>query len=142
MSTCGYDHSYIWGTGPDIIHVAMHCTDQDIVVRGAKFVAAFKRGGHRVLINPVGDMIVRPAAIEASVRLLPGPGSVAQHLLTNYVQSFVAVLLAQFTHKRIKGGSSGVVELARANGPIQVRCLPGDFCKCWIDQGIEVLTKF
>ena len=53
---------------PDTFHVI---NDQDAVPRSGKFIALYKRGGHRVIINSVGDMIVRPTSIEASMRQLP-----------------------------------------------------------------------
>lgn len=96
------------------------CADQDVVARGAKFVAMYKRGGHRVLINKLGDLIVRPSAMESSIRLVPCSGSVQQHLLTSYLQSLLAVLLAQFSNKKMKGGMAGVVQLARESVPLKV----------------------
>ena len=91
-----------------------------MVARGAKFVAMYKRGGHRVLINPLGDLIVRPNALESSLRLVPCSGSVQQHLLTSYLQSLLAMLLAQFSKKRMMGGMTGVVQLVKYNQPIKV----------------------
>jgi len=96
------------------------CADQDVVARGAKFLAMYKRGGHRVLINPLGDLIVRPSAMESSLRLVPCSGSVQQHLLTSYLQSLLAVLLAQFSTKRMTGGMTGVVQLAKNSEAIKV----------------------
>ena len=95
--------------------------DQDVVARGAKFWVLYKRGGHRVLINSLGDLIVRPTAMETSLRLVPCSGSVQQHLLTSYLKSLLAVLLTQFSRKRIKGGMTGVVELAKQNTAIKAR---------------------
>ena len=92
------------------------------MARGAKFLRLYKRGGHRVLINKLGDLIVRPSAMEASIRLVPCSGSVQQHLLTSYLQSLLAVLLAQFSHKKLKGGMTGVVHLAQNSVPLKV-CL-------------------
>ena len=88
----------------------------------------YKRGGHRVLINSLGDLIVRPTAMETSLRLVPCSGSVQQHLLTSYLNSMLAVLLSQFSRKRIKGGMTGVVELAKNNTAIKARghCLYWD----------------
>ena len=90
------------------------------MARGAKFLVLYKRGGQRVLINEQGDMIVRPNPIEASLHLVPCSGSVAQHLLTSYLRSLLVVMVAQFSHKRIKGGMTGVVQLAQRCKPIQV----------------------
>lgn len=75
-----------------------------------------------MLINKLGDLIVRPTPLETSARLIPCGGSVNQHLLTSYLQSLLAVLTAQFTNKKMKGGMSGVVQLARESVPIKV-CL-------------------
>ena len=50
-----------------------------------------------------------------------GGGSVAQHLLTSYSRSLLAVLIAQFTKKRMRGGMAGVVELARTCVPVKAR---------------------
>lgn len=76
-----------------------------------------------MLINPLGDLIVRPNALEASVRLVPCSGSVQQHLLTSYLRSLLAMLLSQFSAKRLKGGMTGVVHLARDNTALKVRIM-------------------
>lgn len=44
------------------------------------------------------------------------------HLLGDYLQSMLAVLLAQFTRKGFPGGMQGVVNLAEKSEQIQV-CL-------------------
>ena len=46
-------------------------------------------------------------------------GSVPHHLLGDYLRSFVAVLLTQFSRKRFPGGMDGVVRLAEKCEPIQ-----------------------
>ncbi len=51
---------------------------------------------------------------------MPCSGSVQQHLLTSYLHSLLHVLLAQFSEKRIVGGMSGVVQLAKRSEPIKV----------------------
>ena len=43
------------------------------------------------------------------------------HLLGDYLRSFVAVLLTQFSRKRFPGGMDGVVRLAEKSEPIQAR---------------------
>lgn len=73
-------------------------------MRGGKFWKLYKRPGHRVIINSDGDLIVRPTFIEASVQRRPGGSSVAQHLLTAYDKSFLAVIKAQFSSKGLQGG--------------------------------------
>eukprot|EP00884_Botryococcus_braunii_P001515 jgi/Botrbrau1/11364/Bobra.0038s0112.1 len=94
--------------------------DQDIVSRGAKFLVLYKRGGQRVIINALGDMIVRPTPLEVSLQLTPGGGSVSQHYLGSYQRSVLAVLLSQFSRKAFRGGISGVHRLARVSLPVQV----------------------
>ena len=95
--------------------------DQDVVARGGKFWVLYKRGGHRVLINKRGDLVVRPNPMEASVSLVTCFGSVQHHLLTTYLQSLLAVLLSQFSTKQMKGGMQGVLRLARLSVPLRVR---------------------
>ena len=46
-------------------------------------------------------------------------------MLGDYLRSFVAVLLTQFSRKRFPGGMDGVVRLAEKVEPIQAR--PGSF---------------
>lgn len=41
--------------------------DQDLVPRGGKFLALYKRNGHRVIVNRSGDLIVRPTPFESSL---------------------------------------------------------------------------
>jgi hypothetical protein len=79
-------------------------TRQDAVTRGGKFWKLYKRPGHRVIVNADGDMIVRPTFIEASVQRRPGGASVAHHLLTSYLRSYIAVIKSQFSTKAFQGG--------------------------------------
>ena len=44
---------------------------QDAVPRSGKFLVLFKLGGHRVVINRMGDLVVRPSPLEASLRQIP-----------------------------------------------------------------------
>ena len=44
---------------------------QDAVPRSGKFITLFKRGGHRVIMNTMGDLLVRPSPLEASLRQIP-----------------------------------------------------------------------
>ena len=39
--------------------------------RSGKFLVLFKLGGHRVVINRMGDLVVRPSPLEASLRQIP-----------------------------------------------------------------------
>lgn len=91
------------------------------MARSAKFWVLYKRGGHRVLINKRGDLVVRPNPMEASVSLVTCFDSVQHHLLTTYLQSLLAVLLSQFSTKQMKGGMQGVLRLARLSVPLRVR---------------------
>jgi hypothetical protein len=59
---------------------------QDVVTRGGKFWAMYKRPGHRVIINADGNLIVRPTFTEASIQRRPGGSSVSHHLLTMYLR--------------------------------------------------------
>lgn len=45
---------------------------QDAVTRNGKFLTLYKRAGHRVLINPRGDCVVRPNFVEQFVHRAPG----------------------------------------------------------------------
>ncbi len=37
-----------------------------------QFFALYKRDGHRVLINKLGDLVVRPSYVETAIRKVPG----------------------------------------------------------------------
>ena len=50
---------------PDTWHII---NDQDVVAKAPKFLILYKRAGHRVVINKMGDMIVRPSFIEITMR--------------------------------------------------------------------------
>lgn len=50
---------------PDTWHII---NDQDVVAKAPKFLVLYKRAGHRVIINRLGDMIVRPSFIEITTR--------------------------------------------------------------------------
>ncbi|EIE21257.1 alpha/beta-hydrolase [Coccomyxa subellipsoidea C-169] len=99
---------------PDTWHII---NDQDVVAKAPKFLILYKRAGHRVVINKMGDMIVRPSFIEITMR--NGSSSVAHHMLGSYQRSLLAILLAQFTKKRFSGGMAGVVRLATSSEPVQ-----------------------
>ncbi|CAL5228579.1 g11737 [Coccomyxa viridis] len=98
---------------------------QDAVARAPKFLGLYKRAGQRVHINHYGDMMVRPSAIQVSLIKAPCGGSVPNHLLGDYLQSLLAVLLAQFSRKGFPGGMQGVVRLAEKSEPIQGLLLDG-----------------
>ena len=44
----------------------------DVVTRAGKFLVLYKRPGLRVLINQLGDMVVRPNYVESVIRRVPG----------------------------------------------------------------------
>ena len=50
--------------------LSMPCM-QDAVPRSGKFWVLYKLGGHRVVINRMGDLVVRPSPLEASLRQNP-----------------------------------------------------------------------
>ena len=41
---------------------------QDVIARAGRFWGLYKRAGHRVMINPSGDLIVWPTFIEAAAQ--------------------------------------------------------------------------
>ncbi|KAI3433461.1 hypothetical protein D9Q98_003274 [Chlorella vulgaris] len=90
--------------------------NEDVVVRGGKFVALYKRGGHRVLINKLGDLVVRPSYVETAIRKVPGAASLRDHLLTSYQVALSSVLGVQFSAKRFEKGREGVLRLAQQRG--------------------------
>lgn len=88
----------------------------DAVVQSGKFYGMYKRGGHRVLINVKGDLIVRPSYLEHFALRSPGPGSVPDHFLTAYWRSTMAVILVQFGSKGMEGGRESAAALMRDTG--------------------------
>jgi hypothetical protein len=71
---------------------------------GSSARAGVQRPGQRVIINPRGDLIVRPSFLEASIQRATSTSSVVRHLLTDYQKSMVAVIHAQFGRKRFRDG--------------------------------------
>ena len=62
---------------------------QDVIARAGRFWGLYKRAGHRVMINPSGDLIVRPTFIEAAAQLMRPWGKsacVAPLLALSYTQ--------------------------------------------------------
>lgn len=88
----------------------------DAVVQSGKFYGLYKRGGHRVLINVKGDLIVRPSYLEHFALRSPGLGSVPDHFLTAYWRSTMAVILVQFGSKGMDGGRESAAALMRDTG--------------------------
>ena len=73
----------------------------------------------------MGDLIVRPNPMEASLRLIPCSGSVQQHLLTSYLQSLVAIMVAQFRPSKGRmTDMQAVLQLIRDSHALQVDLPP------------------
>jgi hypothetical protein len=68
------------------------------------FKRALCSAAQRVIMNHVGDLIVRPFPLEIRTHANLFSSSVAEHLLKSYQESFVAVATGQFTTKRVPGG--------------------------------------
>ena len=76
-----------------------------------------------MIINKLGDLIVRPSPLEASLRVLPLQGSVNHHLLTSYLDSIVSVFVSQFSKQQRESGTMArIVEIVRHDKPLKV-CL-------------------
>ncbi|KAL4431080.1 hypothetical protein ABPG75_006336 [Micractinium tetrahymenae] len=92
--------------------------NEDVVVKNGKFIVLYKRAGHRVLINSLGDLVVRPTHAETVIRTLPGANSIRDHLMTSYIASLAAVLGSQFSSKSFAGGREGVLRLIRKSSGV------------------------
>ena len=75
-----------------------------MVAQGGKMWILYKRPGQRVLINPSGDLIVRPSYTEITMQQRPFGARVAHHLLQSYKTSLLAILKGQLTGKQLVGG--------------------------------------
>eukprot|EP00887_Chlorella_sp_A99_P005583 scaffold1.g5583.t1 len=54
---------------PVTVYVTGHViNNDDAVCRGGKFLVLYKRPGHRVLVNKLGDLVVRPSYVETFIR--------------------------------------------------------------------------
>ncbi len=53
---------------------------QDVIARAGRFWGLYKRAGQRVMINPSGDLIVRPTFIEAAAQLMRPWGTISHNL--------------------------------------------------------------
>lgn len=76
-----------------------------------RFVHLYKRAAKRIVVSPLGDLIVRPSLAETAV--LRGRSSVQSHLLLTYAKSLVAVLTA---HAGGLGGSRAQTGVAALVG--------------------------
>ncbi|KAL4541920.1 hypothetical protein Ndes2526B_g06415 [Nannochloris sp. 'desiccata'] len=83
---------------------------QDPVTRVPK--GYYKRVGNRIIVDDVGDIIVRPTYLEMHLikQLTP---KVGDHFLDMYRSSFMRAIKMQFTERRLDTGQPGASELAR-----------------------------
>ncbi len=79
-----------------MISVFMHL--QDTIPRGGKFFSAYKRNGQRVVVNKIGDIVVRPTPLEASMLQAAWGSNPLHHLLQSYQVCDVGGLIQEHTH--------------------------------------------
>ena len=84
--------------------------DQDPVARVPK--RAYKRVGNRVIVNSMGDIIVRPGFLEMKVINHAAAGDVSHHFLKAYRSSIMSVIQSQFTGRQMQHGREGAQLLA------------------------------
>ena len=103
-------------------HTQTHeLADQDLVAQSPKCLLLYKRTSHRVIINRLGDLLVRPRPIEASLRTRAFSGSLQQHLLASYAQSIASILVSQFRPiEGSKASMSSVLQLVKNNFAFRV----------------------
>ena len=53
-------------------------TVQDAVPRSGRFYGLFKRAGHRLVLSGLGDLLVRPSPLDASMLQVPAGGCCRQ----------------------------------------------------------------
>lgn len=94
---------------PDTWHVI---NDRDPVPVVGKFGTVYARPGHRVLIDPKGNMIVRPTPLD--LKLAQACGLVKAHLLNAYRASLVQVVKEQLDRPKFEDGLEGILELAKS----------------------------
>ncbi|DBA92428.1 hypothetical protein WJX77_009083 [Trebouxia sp. C0004] len=94
---------------PDTWHVI---NDKDPVPVVGKFGSMYARPGHRVLIDPKGNMIVRPTPLDA--KLAQACGRLKAHLLNAYRASLVQVIKEQLDRPKFEDGLEGILELAKS----------------------------
>jgi hypothetical protein len=72
----------------------------------------YKRVGNRIIVNDVGDIMVRPTYLEMHLikELTP---KVGDHFLDMYRSSLMRIIKMQFTERRLDSGQPGASELAR-----------------------------
>lgn len=56
---------------PETWHII---NNDDVVTQAGKFINLYKRAGQRVLVNRLGDLVVRPSYAETAIRRVPGGG--------------------------------------------------------------------
>lgn len=90
--------------------------DNDVVPKIPRFGMLYRHVGRKVIINQVGDLIVRPQAVEIAlesmVNIFKRSDSISQHLLGKYRASFVSICEAQFVKgKGLGGGVDAVIAI-------------------------------
>ncbi len=83
---------------------------QDPVTRVPK--GYYKRVGNRIIIDDVGDIIVRPTYLEMHLIKQVTP-KVGDHFLDMYRSSLMRAIKMQFTERRLETGQPGASDLAR-----------------------------
>lgn len=86
--------------------------EADPIPMVAKFGALYSRPGHRVLVSPRGDLLVRPSPLD--LKLNKGGSRVDRHKLTAYTRSLEEVITVQLSQPKFENGLQGVLELAES----------------------------
>lgn len=94
---------------------------QDMVAQGGKMWILYKRPGQRALINPSGDLIVRPSYTEVTMQQRPFGTRVAHHLLQSYKTSLLAILKGQLGSKQLVGGVQVHTDHQQCRVPCRMR---------------------
>ena len=68
---------------------------QDTIPRGGKLFSAYKRNGQRVVVNKIGDIVVRPTPLEASMLQAAWGSNPLHHLLQSYQVRHAAAALSK-----------------------------------------------
>lgn len=94
---------------PDTWHIMNYRDPVPIV---GKFWMMYARPGHRVLVTPKGDMLVRPSPLE--IKMAQACGQVKAHYLLAYRASVLQVIKMQLERSRYEDGLEGVLDLANS----------------------------
>ncbi|GMH41168.1 hypothetical protein BSKO_09078 [Bryopsis sp. KO-2023] len=108
--------------------------DEDVVPRVPKFLKFFKHVGHKVIINGVGDLIVKPHMVEVSLykmfTFFKRSSSLIQHSLFDYQKSYVAICKGQFVEgKAMEGGMEALSIMFEENEGLLARSLGVELSK-------------